>query len=377
MSLLYIDSFDGYTTAEIGRYWYNNAAGIGGQISTLSGDARTGTACARPGAEGWARGFAAPSVAPPYEIGVLRNEVVIGAAVKFSPIPASNFIFRFFLATAAALGSAPDGNLLSIFNQATLNVTESGLLSVDYGNFNAHLAVSDPHFPVHFGSYNYIEWKVQFGNTGYSEVRLDGRTVQSGNVMITAVPTTIGGTLTTNHDQAEGYMISGAGGGGAPVAYDDFYILEVANSPNNDFLNDSRVNIFMPSINGTTNNFTPTGSSTNWQNVNEIPTDDDSTYNTGTASGQIDEYGHDTLTPSNFVIPGVQVWQRVRDPDGASSIFVPLLDDNGSTFIDLTGTYTAGIAYADFPKMFDLNGTTSAWTSADFNQTTFGLKDLG
>ena len=380
MAIIYLDSFDGYTTAEIGTYWFNNAAGVGGQISTSSGDARTGTGCYRPPPSGVARGLHSPpigNVTFGTGTGSLKNEVIIGAAIKMD-LAASTFIFQFQLSRNAALGGTPDADLTSSFVQGSLHINNDQTLRIAIGTGPGAitLGVTNVADVVHPTAYNYYEWHVQFGTSGFSEVRINNKVVQSGNIMQSAVPVTIGTASTVNRDKAEMFLIASLGGGGAPVAYDDLYILDPTTGTNTTYFGDSRVNCFMPSGTGSNTQFTTFGSASNWQNVNEIPADDDTTYNFGTASGKIDDYAHTTLATNSLALNGVQSWAKIKDPDGSNTTFGIVLDSSGTVYV--TNTNTAASTYTEFQEVWDTIGTTTTgWTAADFNASTFGVEDLG
>lgn len=378
MGMIYLDSFDGYVTGEQDQFWANNAAGIGGFINGGT-DPRTGSGCARPSVQGWGRGMQIPPILNQYGTGAgsLQNEVVIGAAVKFDS-QSSSFVFQFMLSTAAALGLTPTADLTSAFVQGGLHLNSDRTLSITYGSPPTVVAVTSPKYPMRQSIYQYIEWKVQFGTLGYSEVRVNDFVVQSGNVMQTPVPLTIGGSATVNRDKAEMFMIGGGGGGGAPVAYDDLYILTTDGVAQNvDFLGDSRVNIFMPSGSGSNTQWTPVGSSSNWQNVNEIPWDDDTTYNSSTTTAFIDDYAHIAISSVTDNMNAVQAWSRVKNTGSSTQSFAVIVDDAGAATVSTNTQIAFAGAYGLFHDMFDTNiSAVATWTSTDFNNTAFGIEKI-
>src|SRR6185437_13665423 len=74
---------------------------------------------------------------------------------------------------------------------------------------------------------------------------------------------------------------------------------------------DLRVECVMPNGPGAHTQFTPSAGA-NWQNVDEVPPDDDTTHNDSSTAGQLDTFVHAALAgiPSSIAAVAVQVRGR-------------------------------------------------------------------
>ena len=77
--------------------------------------------------------------------------------------------------------------------------------------------------------------------------------------------------------------------GGVTVHMDDFLVWDDASGFSGRLSDQHRIRSVVPTANGDTNNFSPSAGS-NYQNVDDTTSDDDTTYNSSTASGDIDLY---------------------------------------------------------------------------------------
>jgi len=100
---------------------------------------------------------------------------------------------------------------------------------------------------------------------------------------------------------------------------DDLYICDTAGSKNNDFLGDIRVDPLRPNGAGTHTDFNPSTGS-NYENVDGIYPDDDSTYNDSqdVAAGEQDSYAMESLDVLGLTIHGVKDQITVRKTDSGS-----------------------------------------------------------
>ena len=138
-------------------------------------------------------------------------------------------------------------------------------------------------------------------------------------------------------------------------------------------INDRRVECFFPTGAGSHTQFTPSAGA-NWQNVHEVPPDDDTTFNSDSNVGDIDSFAHGALSASPLSIDAVIVQVRARNTATGTGSVAPLLR-SGTT--DSPG---AGVAlnttYADIPHQVlttDPNGG-GAWNTAGVNASEIGYK---
>ena len=167
------------------------------------------------------------------------------------------------------------------------------------------LLLGTAYFVIHKDAWNYIEIKTTFHNsTGSYELRVNGVTVLSD----TNVDTVTGTTSTT----ADTVILRGMDGNSTTdtsfhCLFDDWYIADTTGSaPNNNFLGPIKVETLLPTGVGDSNQFTPSAGA-NWQNVDEIPTDGNTSYNESSTSSHLDLFATSNLTNINGTVYGVEV----------------------------------------------------------------------
>ena len=212
-------------------------------------------------------------------------------------------------------------------------------------------------------TWNYIEMSGTVDSTtGSAVVKINGTAVISftGN-------TKAGGTNNT----IDGIALNGQHGGGNTY-FDDLYICNSSGSTNNTFLGDCRAELLLPSGAGTSTQFTPTGSSNNWQNVNDVP-DSTSTYNSDATAGHRDTYAMGDLIAGTGTIFAVQqVMAAFKTGAGTASLKAAQL--SGAT-VSYGATRSLGTSPAVYADMFETNPATSvAWTASDVNNIESGAE---
>ena len=155
--------------------------------------------------------------------------------------------------------------------------------------------------------------------------------------------------------------------------YDDLYMCDLTGTKNNDFLGDVRVDVLRPDGAGTYTQFTPSAG-TNWENVDEVYPDDDTSYNQGSNVGDKDTYALAALpAPAGTTIHGVKSQITVRKTD-AGARECKLLTRSGSTD-DLGDTVVLSDSYLTPTKIYENNPDDSlAWEDADVNAMEVGVQ---
>jgi len=92
------------------------------------------------------------------------------------------------------------------------------------------------------------------------------------------VATITGDTTNGADDDVQSVFLSHDGSNNPRYLFDDFYILNALGAENTGYLGDVRVSTLYPTANGNTNNFTATPTSTNFEAVDEVILDDDTTF---------------------------------------------------------------------------------------------------
>lgn len=159
-------------------------------------------------------------------------------------------------------------------------------------------------YAIHKAVWNYIEAKVTFNNsTGSVVLRVNGVEVLSlSNV------DTVAGTTATSADTVFIWGMDGSTSTNSKLhaLYDDWYICDDTGTENNDFLGPLKVETLLPDGAGDDTDFTPSAGS-NFQNVDETPIDDGTTYNESDTSAHLDLFTTANLNNIDGDIFGVEV----------------------------------------------------------------------
>lgn len=322
MALLFCDSFDHYSFGQMSKKW--------SAVNTIS-------------ASGIITGRNVSGVGPgPFEIyktipGGLRSSLTIGA-------------FR----RCGALGVFPQ---IIVGNDALPN----GSFAVsDYGNAqvvahnNAIGATSTAvtHQPD-VGHYCEVQINCA-GALGSGSVRVDG---------VEVVPST---TINTGIDGGASRLTQTASikgvGAGIGTMFDDFYTSTT-------FLGDVKVKALYPDAVGNYSQFTPTGSATNYQNVDETLADE-ADYNSTATVGFVDTFGYQAVGLTGTV-HGVQLCVLAA---GSSLGIRGVCRIGGVDYLSTNTETTSGTSKFHL-FIWDTNPATGvAWTTADIDGAEFGYK---
>lgn len=336
MTLLFIDGFDHYATADVLTKWTAfDTSSAGQSIATSSG---------RRGGNGWTstttgRGLtrAIPN----------STTVVLGFALNLGGAAAGaiNLIeFRESGTIHVALLANSDNSVSVLRGATTLATSSAGVLPSS--------------------GYCYLELKATINDsTGAYEVRVNGANVLSG----TGADTRNGGTgVITN--VAVRWVRSNA-------VIDDLYICDGSGSTNNDFLGDQRVDCYFPNGNGNSSQLLGSdGNSTdNYLLVDDSSPNGDTDYVQSATSGQKDTYAISNMMHTPATIAGVQVCMSSKKDDAGTRSICSVVRSGGS---DTDGTTQAlSTTYNYYLQIIEQDPNTStAWTVSGFNAAEFGQK---
>ncbi|NCC03457.1 MAG: hypothetical protein EOM37_05340 [Proteobacteria bacterium] len=338
MALRFIDGFDHLTTLAQYLYKYNEAS----SASYIAPD------IGRRSGSNAVRLYSTSG----YLTKTLDEQAtwIVGAAFKMAAMPSGNAaIFQFRDNTGNA--------------QASLCVTSGGSLSLLRGTTSGTVLATSAGALV-AGAWNFIEGRLTIADSGgLFEVRVNGEVwaTYTGDTKYSS-------TLAT----ANSIRISGFPSA-VQVWYDDLYICDGTGAVNNGYLGDVRVDTLFPSGVGASAQFTPTGSATNWENVDDAAPDDDTSYNASETAGQIDSFTFADLTALNAAIMGVQanILARKDDAGNRQMRAVARVGSTNYEGADLTLTDS----YLDHRTIWNQNpATAAAWTEAEINAAEFGYK---
>lgn len=338
MALRFLDGFDHYTTAASFGYKYNTYT-----VSAVpTAGRRSGSNAARLGNYGG-----------DYIMKTLDDQTtwIVGFAYKREAAGNSELPL---VQLRDSSGSIQIGLYMHCID---------GLLRLWRGDMSTLLATSSSAIPLN--TWCYIELKTFINDTtGTLELRVNGTTVatytgdtKQSSSLNTARTIRLAGGVYSN---AYGYI-------------DDLYVCDGTGTTNNDFLGDCRVDTLYPNGVGNSAQFTPTGSATNWENVDEIPPDEDTSYNASGTAGAIDSFAFTDATILNASVFGVQANILARKDDAGTRTLRAVARVNGANYEG--SDQSLGDTYLNQQQIWALNPATSvSWTEADINAAEFGYK---
>lgn len=249
--------------------------------------------------------------------------LIVGAAVKFTAIPtAATDLFMV----------VQDSNTV----QCGLSVTNTGALQFVRSSTTTIGSASSGGIIV-AGVWNFIEMLVTISNTvGVVQAWLNGiQVINSSGVN--------NRSSANNSSNQIGLGEYNNNGTGSPFLFDDLYCFDTGGSVLNSVAGDSRFVVSMASASGSFAQFTPVGAPANWDCVNEIPPDDDTTYVADGTIGDRDSYDFESQTFTGNAIMVVP-WVRARKDDaGAHTIELSLRNggvDAFSSAISVPSSYS-------------------------------------
>lgn len=132
----------------------------------------------------------------------------------------------------------------------------------------------------------------------------------------------------------------------------------------------------VPSAAGADTTWTPSTGS-NYQNVDDTPLDNESTYNSATSSGLKDTFNFPDITSPNGNQSLHTIWLGVyaRKSEG-SSTEIKLHAYDGSTYESSTA-FSLLTEYAYYMTEFALQNDSTSWDVTDFNAYQFGYESAG
>lgn len=211
------------------------------------------------------------------------------------------------------------------------------------------------------GVWYYIETKLTVNaTTGSIEVKQDGTQIINATTL---------DTLNGSNVYVDNVVLSGIS---SNIDIDDFYIVDTTGTINTDFLGDSRVDPYFPNAADTTV-WSNTGAGANYEDVDENPPDEDSSYVFSSTSADIDYYNFEDLPTSVVNVYGVQVVARARKLDaGTRDIKLKIKSGANITTSPSIALSTGYVNYAMMAETTD--GGTTAWTEALANAALVGLE---
>jgi hypothetical protein len=254
--------------------------------------------------------------------------------------------------------------------QLGLRINADGTLVLGTGESNGQFATV---LATSASKYDGVGWHyievhgVISPTAGVAEVRVDGTVWAS----VSGVNTSPIGS-----SKIAGYWLGCLEQGGATVYFDDHYFLDGNGSPPNTYLGNCQVIWGSPSGPGSYAQWTPVGSSQNYQNVNEVHPNEDYNYNTSATPGQIDSFVFPALPSTVQSVVAAVVVARVRSDNGSPTIHLvtksgAVIGESGDISVPANSLYAPVIA------PFAINPATgSAWTPSQLSAAEIGYKEI-
>jgi hypothetical protein len=347
MSLLFIDGFDHYATADLNKKGWTNTSNSPGMIAPTGGRRGGGALSGSMTGDG-------------FEFNVRRSftsvaTVVVGCA----------------FAAQFGVGVIDGGNQILLLRdtnttQASLYVTFDGILNVYLGDDASSLiATSGTPVLTLDGNYDYIEWKYTVDpSAGATEVRVNGVTVASASGVNTrASANSSANVLVLGHWP---YLYPYA----MTFWYDDLYLLNTSGTANNDFLGDCRVVTLRPVADGSYSDFVPSSGTAHYALVDDT-TPDTTDYVSSLTPGDKDSYVFSDVTGSGSVF-GVQVVNGALKDDGGIRTMANLVKSGASEVQSTPVTPRTSLTYTATVHETD-PATSAQWTVAAVNAAEFGV----
>lgn len=339
MTLRFIDGANGYDTAHITRKW---TANFSGTINATSG---------RRGGPGLR--FANWNDATRLTLD-LQSTWVVGFGFRCTALPSVRRGLLGCLLVSAGI------------TQCSISINPDGTITAhrDWPPSNVVLGTSSA--VVTAGTYCYLEVRFVINQTaGSIEVRKDGVVILS----VTSVDTQVHASIAAS-DQFQ-FLITSSSEAGT-IDFDDIYICDGNGIINNNFLGDLRVDAVFPNGAGNSSVFTPSTGS-NWQNVDDTPSDDDATYNSASGVGAIDLYAFPDIAPTVGTVFGIASYLTMKKDDSDPHTARDLIRRSATNYSGTTKTLTT--SYAMYTEIHEIDPSTLAqWTIANVNAAEFGLE---
>lgn len=350
MSLVFLDSFDGYSTNEVPLRW-NQSNG-----ATIIAGGRNGKGCNVPSGGG-------PVKVVPY-----NNAWVVGFAFKNNSArldagaiytaytPRAQNICQIFVET--------DGSI-SLYTQAS---------NLPFANTSAN------NFYLYTNTWYYIEimWMITptFDINGNPAVllnvqglRVNKQTVLTGSTLVTWNYTTNSLTAQPKINQHSWSFNSGNPGG---CTIDDLYIFnQDAGTPNSTFAGDIKILVIKPIQDLATPFLTHGGSGSSFSCINETPADYDASYLYDNTNQDFDNFNWQQLPAFYGSVICVQYSIFARKDDEGSRAFVHTM---GSGPGQVSSAHYIGDSYLYYMWELDTGPGGAPWTVALFNATSFGFQ---
>lgn len=329
MALLLIEGFDTYATGGYTGKWLAQ----GGTISAIG---RQGT-----------NGLTYITSTDMEKAVSNKKTVIIGIAIKLSATKSWTLV-EFRDSATNQIGLYTDGS-----NQILVKVGFSTIKSTGYS--------------IPTNTWVYLEFKATIDNTtGSWELRINGVTKDSDSGI---------DTQATGNAYATSVMFRFSGLGSSTHYLDDIYIFDDEGSFCNDFVGDVHVEALFPEDVGYVTEWVGVpGAGDNYEEVDEIDPDDDSTFVATSGVGLEDSYIFEDLVTLSGSVFAVQINLWGKKDDVGSRTVVGITRPVSTTYSGIGESL--GDTYQYTMYQFASNPETATyWTISEVNAAEFGIRE--
>ena len=331
MTLLYVDSFDHYATAEIpAKGWSTPGSAIISAGSGRRGGAALGT-----------QGTLIADIAT--QSFTASDTIIVGCALKMT-----TFENKDLLTLKESGGS----------EVALVEQTSAGELRLTSGGISVITGIS-AFDPTAF-SYYELKYVKGTGANAIAELRKDAVVILS---------------ITTSNETAQCSSLSVLENLAAYFPFlDDLYILNGLGTTNNNYLGDVRVDAHFADADGATVNFVGNTGATQFTHVDDPLPDNDTTF---VEAGNINDRDLHSVGSASLgtVIHGVQQTVLSRKTDAGTVTVDLIVEKPGGTGEKVRATKTASDTYTYHLSVSETDPDDSTtWTDAKVNAQEFGYK---
>lgn len=345
MALVFCDGFDHYSINDATKKW-----------TTTSGSdwCNIGSAYSR-NSTGQGLGLGSSYSYFSKTFGVDYETIIIGFALKVS-------IGTIVNSTSVLFLTLYDGTT----KQLKVRVNSANIIEVLHGGTDSILCSTTT--PLNQGLWYYFEIKATISNTaGYIAIRLNGETVGSASGL---------DTQNSSNSYINRMYLSCTEGGVNDInnSFDDLYVCDTSGATNKDFLGDITVETLYPNANGNYSQWTPL-SGNNYENVNEILVDGDTTYNSTNTAGYKDSYAFSNLSTTGMDVRAIAVNTMIAEEIAGDRTVRAFTRINSTDYeIGDSDSYLS-TDYFNIQDILDQNPDDSAnWEEEDINALECGIE---
>lgn len=341
MSLVFMDSFDHYSSANLGQKW---------DVLSVTGGTNIDTSGGRRGTQSFIANI------NPTRIGKIvcgLSCYIVGFAYKQDA----------GLTTTRSILNFNDGTIshldLAVSTDDTLYIRRSGTT-----------VLSSYSLPIAMGTYYYIEMKAEISNSisaGGVEVKLNG----------VSIMTLAAGVDTQNAGSAEINRIHIGTNGVTSDSefFDDLYIIDTKGAEASNFLGDVRIDALRISATGTVSNWSPSSAgATLVSMISDTAPNSNVNYMFASAASAAARWTHSALVSANGSIYGVQLNLNVAKSDSTSAKSVAGLFFSGSVSGVGSTTLVGNTSYTYVTLITSADASGVSWSSNTITNTEFGIK---